>query len=260
MSDFETISYEIENRVATISLNRPKAMNAISQKMRQELLQLIQSSEENNDIRIIVIRAEGRGFSSGTDLSEGQSGYETINEQIQLEYKPILMGIHNSKKLYIASVHGACAGIGSALAMTCDLAIMADTSYLYLAFSGLSLVPDGGMSYHLVNAMGYKKAVQIFAEAGKLPANECESYGLVNKVVPADELSTQTQSWAESLAQGAPIAQQFGKEIMRSVHDSSYSDIVDKESITQNTCSTSKDCQNAIMAFFEKKKPTFIGE
>jgi len=259
MSEFETIGYSINNRVATISLNRPKAMNAISQKMRQELSQVIEASEENDDVRVVVIRAEGRGFSSGTDLTEGLTGYATIDEQIQQEYKPVLMAIHNSEKLYIASVHGACAGIGAALAMTCDLAVMADTAFLYLAFAGLSLVPDGGMSYHLVNSMGYKKAMQLFAEAGRLPALECEQYGLANKVVAADTLLDTTQTWAENLAQGAPLSQKFGKQIMRSVHDSSYSEIVDKESKIQTTCMLSKDCEGAIAAFFEKRKPIFSG-
>jgi 2-(1,2-epoxy-1,2-dihydrophenyl)acetyl-CoA isomerase len=260
MTDFETITYKIENRVATISLNRPEAMNAISQKLRLELKQAMDASEENDDVRIVVIRAEGRGFSSGTDLSEGLAGYNTIDEQIQAEYKPVLMGIHNSSKLYIASVHGATAGIGSALAITCDLTVMADNAYLYLAFAGLSLVPDGGMSYHLVNAMGYKKAMQLFAEAGKLPAVDCEKYGLTNKVVAAEDLVSETQAWAEALAQGAPLAQKYGKQIMRSVHDLSYNEIVDRESKIQVTCSTSQDSQSAVMAFFEKKKAVFVGK
>jgi 2-(1,2-epoxy-1,2-dihydrophenyl)acetyl-CoA isomerase len=260
MSDYETITYSIDNRVATISLNRPRAINAISQKMRQELKQVIDASEEDDNIRVVVIRAEGRGFCSGTDLSEGLAGHETIDEQIQKEYKPILMAIHDSSKLYIASVHGGGTGIGGALAMTCDLAIMADTAYLYLAFAVLSLVPDGGMSYHLVNAMGYKKAMQLFAEAGRLPAVECERYGLVNKVVAADELASETRAWAEALAQGAPLAQKFGKQIMRSVHESSYAKIVDQESKIQDICSASEDAQGAIVAFFEKKKTVFNGK
>lgn len=259
MSDFETIGYSVENRVATISLNRPKAMNAINQKMRQELLQVIEFSEANEDVRVIVVCAEGRGFCAGTDLSEGLAGYDTIDDQIQQEYKPVLMAIHNSEKLYIASVHGACAGIGASLAMTCDLAVMADNAFLYPPFAGLSLVPDGGMSYHLVNAMGYRKAMQLFVEAGRLPALDCEKYGFANKVVAQDELISATQSWAESLVVGAPLAQKLGKKILRSVHDSSYEEVLDHESRVQDTCISSEDSQSAITAFFEKKKPVFVG-
>jgi 2-(1,2-epoxy-1,2-dihydrophenyl)acetyl-CoA isomerase len=260
MSNFETISYKNENRVATITLNRPKTMNAISQTMRKELKQVIDTVEANDDTRIVVIRAEGRGFSSGTDLTEGLTGFDSIDEQIQQEYKPVLMGIAQSKKPYIASINGACAGIGAALAMTCDLAVMSDDSFLYLAFAGLSLVPDGGMAHYLVSAMGYKKAYQTFVEAGRIKADECLHYGLVNKVVEASKLDEETQAWAQTLAEGAPLAQMFGKQIMRAVPTSSVEEIIDLEAKFQVNCSTSKDFKNATMAFFKKQKPTFIGE
>ncbi|MDN3638818.1 enoyl-CoA hydratase/isomerase family protein [Simiduia curdlanivorans] len=259
MDNFETLTYGVENRVATIALNRPKTLNAINQTMRRELNQLIAAIEQDQAIRIVVIRAAGRGFSAGTDLSEGLAGYSTIDEQIQQEYKPILMAIAQSSKLYIAAIQGACVGIGAALAMSCDLAVMADDAYLYLAFASLGLVPDGGMSHHLVNALGYKKALQLFAEAAKLSAAECEKYGLINKRVASDALESQTQIWAQALAKGAPLSQQFGKHILRNVHTSSFEQTLDLESKLQTTCSTSQDSQNAIMAFFDKKEAEFIG-
>jgi 2-(1,2-epoxy-1,2-dihydrophenyl)acetyl-CoA isomerase len=213
MSDVALVGYTVTNHVATITLNSPAAMNAVSQRMRQELLAAIETAETDDDARVVVLNAAGRAFCSGADLAEGTSGYKTIGDQILAEYQPILMGINNSKKLYIASVKGPAAGIGSALAMVCDLAIMAEAAYLHLAFAGLSLVPDGGMSYHLVNALDYKKAMQLFAETAKLSATDCESYGLVNKVVAGDNLAEQAQLWAESLAQGAPLSHKLGKEI-----------------------------------------------
>jgi len=260
MNECETIKYSIVNNVATISLNRPKSMNAISQRMRQELMQVIEASEDNDDVRIVVIRAEGKGFSSGTDLSEGLAGFDNIDDQIQQEYRPIIMAIANSSKAYMSSIHGACAGISSAIAMSCDLAVMADDAFLYLAFAGLSLVPDGGVSHHLVNAMGYKRAYQAFLEAKKMSAEECLHYGLVNKTFALDELQKGTQSWAEALAKGAPIAQKFGKKIMRDVHQSMFEQTLDQESKLQVDCSSSADAATAISAFFTKQKPVFTGK
>lgn len=259
MRNFETIDYKLTNHVATISLNRPKVSNAMNQKMRQELKQLIDTIETDDNAHIVVIRAQGRGFSAGTDLSEGLAGFNTIDEQIQQEYKPVLMGIAESNKPYIASINGACVGIGAALAMTCDLAVMADDAFLFLAFAGLSLVPDGGMAHYLVSAMGYKKAYQTFLEAGRIKAQDCLHYGLVNKVVAPAELDQQTQAWAQGLAQGAPLAQMYGKQIMRKVHTSTIEETLDLESKLQVNCSTSQDCQNAIKAFFKKEKPVFVG-
>lgn len=260
MSEFETITYTVANRVATIALNRPQAMNAISQKMRHELKTAIDAAESSDDVRVVVIRAEGRGFSSGTDLSEGLAGFDTIDDQIQQEYKPVIMAIANSSKPFIASVHGACAGIGAALAMSCDLAIMGENSFLYLAFAGLSLVPDGGIAHHLVRNMGYRKAYQAFIEAARIPAKDCLDYGLANKVVADDALQEETQAWAERLAEGAPLAQKYGKQIMRTVHTATFEETLDLESKLQVSCSTSQDAAVAIGAFFEKKKPVFTGK
>ncbi|CAH0993100.1 Short-chain-enoyl-CoA hydratase [Sinobacterium norvegicum] len=260
MHNFETIRYTVEQRVATISLNQPKTLNAISQRMRQELKQAIDACEADDEVRVVVLSAQGRGFCSGTDLSEGLAGYDNIEAQLLEEYKPVLMAIHQSDKLFIASIHGVCAGVGAALAMTCDLAVMADDAYLFLAFAGLSLVPDGGMSFHLVNAMGYKRAIQLFAESGRLSAEQCVHYGLANKHCAAENLVAETTHFAQSLAQGAPLAQKFGKQIMRSVHDSDFETIFHAESRLQTTCMDSTDSKNAVAAFFKKEKAVFIGE
>ncbi|MES9968510.1 MAG: enoyl-CoA hydratase/isomerase family protein [Candidatus Thiodiazotropha sp.] len=260
MSKFETITYVVENRVATISLNRPKTVNAISQRMRQELKLAIDDAEEKDDIRVVVLRSEGKGFSSGTDLTEGLAGYKTIDDQIQTEYKPLLIGIAESTKVYISSIHGACAGIGASLALTCDLSIMSEDAFLYIPFAALSLVPDGGMSYHLVKAMGYKQAYQLITESGRLSADECLQYGLINKVVSGESLVERTQAWAEKLSAGAPLAQKFGKQIMRQVGGSSHENIFDMESKLQNHCTSSQDFADASRAFFEKRTPVFTGK
>lgn len=260
MTDFETITYAIHNNVATISLNRPKAMNAFSQQMRLDMKQAIDAAEVNDKVRVVVLRAEGKGFSSGTDLTEGLAGFDTIEAQIIEEYKPVLMGIADSNKPYIASIQGACAGVGASIALSCDLAVMAEGAFLYVPFAGISLVPDGGMSHFLVTAMGYKRAYQAFLESGRIKSDECLQFGLINKVVEADKLVEDTQAWAESLTEGAPLSQKFGKKIMRQVHNLTYEETVDLEAKFQNKCVTSKDMLNAIDAFFKKEKPVFTGE
>ncbi len=259
MSEFETITYNVVNRVATITLNRPEALNAISQQMRRDLKAAIDRIESDDNVRIAVIAANGRGFSSGTDLSEGFTGYNDINEQIQAEYKPVLMAIPQSKKLYIAAIHGACAGIGLGLAMSCDFSVMADDAYLYLAFSAIGLVPDGGISYHLVRHVGYRKALQWVVEAAKLPADECLQNGLINKIVPANELKEAVQSWAELLAEGAPISQKLSKQCLQAAYQEDVGAVIDREGLAQVEASTSEDAQTAILAFFEKKKTVFHG-
>lgn len=260
MSEFETVNYTVTNRVATITLNRPKAMNAFNQQLRRELLATIGKAASDDEVRVVILTGAGNGFSAGADLAASLEGHDTIESQIIEEYKPILMAIDQSCKLFIAAVNGACAGVGGALAMTCDFMVMSEDAYLYLAFAAIGLIPDGGASYHLVNALGYRRAMQLFVEAGRLTAEQCQQYGVANKVVAVEQLLGQTQAWAETLAQGAPLAQQFGKQVMRSASRSTLDEVIDAEAKLQVTTTTSQDFQNATMAFFSKQKPVFVGK
>jgi len=260
MKEYEYIRFSTANRVATITLNNPKTLNALSQQMRHELLAAIAEIESNDAVRVAVLAAEGRGFSSGTDLSEGLAGFATIEQQIQAEYKPVIMGIANSSKLYIAAMHGACAGIAMGIALACDLAIMADDAFLYLPFAGLSMVPDGGISHQLVRSVGIKRATQLYVEAARIDAAQSLAYGLVNKTVPVSQLRDQATAWAEQLADGAPLAHKLGKQCMHFAMQNDLSSTIDFEAAQQVTASTSQDSQTAVMAFFNKEKPVFTGK
>ena len=259
MAANEQISFAITGRVATIALNNPNTLNAFSQQMRRELLAAINEIETNDEVRVVVLAADGRGFSSGTDLSEGLAGFATIEGQIQEEYKPVIMGIVNSRKLYIAAIHGACAGIAVGIALACDLAVMTDDAFLYIPFAGLSMVPDGGISYQLVRTVGAKRAMQLYLEAARIQAGQCLDYGLVNKVVAAAQLREEATAWATAMADGAPLAHQLGKRCLHFAMQNDLSSTIDFEASHQVTCSTSEDSLAAVTAFFNKQKPVFSG-
>ena len=262
MSDYQFINYTVSNRVATIALNTPKSLNAFHQKMRLELIDAVQYAETDQDVRVVVLTGEGRAFCAGADLTEDLSGGEHSGfyEQCAAEYTPWLMGIHNSKKLYIAAVNGACAGIGSAAAMNCDLIMMADDAYLYQAFAAIGLMPDGGAVWSLFHKIGYHRAMQMVVEAGKLTAEQCADLGVANKVVPADELRDQAQAWAEKLAMGSPLSQAATKALMRQAPHMTYQEMVVEESREQTKLIASDDAKKAIKAFFAKQAPVFEGK
>ena len=259
MMEFKTVIYNTSNRVATILLNRPSAMNAFETQLRLDLMDAIRQSEGDDDVRVIIISGAGRGFSAGADLQHGYAPYDTIEAQILAEYKPFLMAIHGSRKLFISAINGPCAGIATALAMVCDLTVMAEDAYLYQAFVAIGLVPDGGASWHLVRALGYKRALQALVECEKITARDCLQLGLANHVVAADELMPFTQSWAEKLAAGSPLAQRYSKELLKQAMILDLPEVIDLESKTQITTSTSQDALNAVEAFFKKEKPRFQG-
>lgn len=257
MQELETLEFSLVNQVATIKLNRPSTMNAISQKMRQELLLLMEEVEVSTQVKVVLLSATGRGFSSGGDLAEGLAGYDTVADKILAEYIPLFNAIQHSKKLYVAAIHGPCTGIASGLAMACDLAIMAENSYWYVPFSGLNLVPDGGVSYQLVRHLGYKKALELFLNGAKISAQDCENMGVVNKVVADDMLQEAAKEWAKKLAKGAPLSHALGKQCLQYAMHHTLNETVEFEALHQTTCSKSPDTLAAVKAMLNKEKPVF---
>lgn len=258
LKNFETLQFELQDRVAIIRLNRPETMNAINQKMRQELSFLLDEIESNDHLKVVVLGSIGRGFSSGGDLVEGLAGYDTVEDKILSEYIPIFNRIQQSGKIYISSIYGACTGIASGVALAADLSLMSTDAYLYVPFAGLNLVPDGGVSYQLVRHLGYKKAMEVFTGAEKLSALDCEKYGLVNRVVSKEELDSATLTWAKTLSEGAPLSHQLGKQCLQFALQHNLEETVAFEAKHQVTCSKSPDTLAAIKAMFNKEKPTFV--
>lgn len=260
MSDYQHIHYTVGDGVGYLTLNNTDKLNAFHQKMRFELMDVVKRIENDDAIRVVIFTGEGRAFSAGADLTEGMTGYSSFVDQCEAEYKPWLMAIHDSKKIYIAAVNGACAGIGSAVAMNCDLMVMADDAYLYQAFSTIGLMPDGGANWLLLQKLGYQRAFEMAIDGGKLNAQECLDLGLANKVVEADQLRSAASQWAQKLAKGAPLAQAATKQLMRRATNMSYSQVIDQEALLQSTLIDSEDAQNAVAAFLTKQRVIFKGK
>ena len=170
------------------------------------------------------------------------------------------MAISESPKPCIAQVHGSAAGIGAALALVCDLVIMSEDAYMYLAFAAIGLVPDGGLNWLLFNALGPRRAFEIITEGKKIPASECLPLGMCNEVVPAEELDSAVLNRAAKLSSGAPLAQAAVKKLLRQMSELSYSQAINAEAELQQALAESEDCRNAVAAFFKKEKPVFKGK
>lgn len=246
--------------VATLTLDSQARLNALNQTMRIGLIEATTLIEADDDIRVVVFTGAGRAFSAGADLTEGTAGHPSFVEQCAAEYKPWFMAMHNSKKIYIAAVNGACAGASSAAAMNCDLIFMAEDAYIYQAFSAIGLMPDMGATWLLLHKIGYQRAFEMAVNAGRLTAQECLELGIANKVVRADDLLSEVSAYAAKLAEGAPLAQQATKALMRKAMHMTYSDVIDEEARLQSELIASEDGRNASVAFLRKEKPVFIGK
>jgi 2-(1,2-epoxy-1,2-dihydrophenyl)acetyl-CoA isomerase len=257
MAEQGVLIVEKEGPVSIVTLNRPEVFNAFNGELRTKLREAIEETNADAQTRVAVIRGSGPGFCAGADLKEGLDG--SVTEQIEREYKPFLMAIAESPKLWIASIHGSAAGIGGALAMACDLAVMDAKSNIYLAFAAIGLIPDGGATWHLVRAMGRKRAIETIVEGGKISAEECLRHGLANRIAAEGQAFPVALQWAQELSAGAPLAQAAAKKAINAAIGLSLAETISLEAQLQYGLTQSKDFRDGVAAFFEKRKPVFSG-
>lgn len=257
MSDYETVRYATDGRVAVVTIYRPDAMNSFNTELRQELATALKTAADDDDIRVVVLTGEGRSFCAGADLKEINEDIEAV---LQKEYRPIFEQIIGMDKPVIAAVGGSAAGIGMSIALACDLLVIADDAFLLSPFTTISLVPDGGLNWSLVHQVGYRRAFQLSVESERVGADRCVELGLANKAVAADSLMEETMDWAQKLAERAPLSLAATKKAMRSAASGSWADTFDIEAPMQQRLRHSDDCAEGVKAFFEKRKPEFKGK
>ena len=261
MSSYETVLVERCGSVAVVTLNRPQSLNSFDAGLRRDLLRAVREVNGDAGVRVVILTGAGRAFCAGADLAEVPAAGEhfRVEDQLNGEYKPALMEIMEAPKPWISAVNGACAGIGSAFAMACDLTVMAEDAYIYQAFAAISLVPDGGATWHLVRTLGRMRAYEIIATGEKIPASKCLEWGLCNRVVPAQQLLSDTLAWAEELTARAPLALRYAKEAINGALEESVGNTISAEARLQHICVNSEDAKEGIAAFMEKRAPEWQG-
>ena len=252
----EIIGYEQSGSVAVISLNRPDRMNSFTTELSLDLLAALEQAGSDDSVRVVILTGEGRCFSAGADLKSGMDG-NSIQDKLQLEYRPIFSAIASMSKPVVAAVNGSAAGIGMSLALQCDLMIMSDNAFLLSPFTTISLLPDGGLNWSLVRQLGYRRAFQLSVESERINATRCIELGLANKAVPADELLPSAMEWAQSLSKRAPLSLAATKKAMRQAMDDDWATSFDTEAELQGHLTQSEDNAEGIAAFFEKRAPNF---
>jgi 2-(1,2-epoxy-1,2-dihydrophenyl)acetyl-CoA isomerase len=256
MSDI--VKYEQQGAVAVITINRPDSMNAFTTELTTDLQVALEKAHHDDSVRTIILTGAERCFSAGADLKSGFAG-RAVSGKLQHEYRPVISELMNMPKPIIAAINGSAAGIGMSVALSCDLVIMADNAFLLSPFTTISLVPDGGLNWLLVQQLGYRRAFQLSIESERIAADRCVELGLANKAVPAEQLMTSATEWAETLSKRAPLSIAATKKAMRLASDGAWDSVFNLEAELQQQLAGCDDNLEGVQAFFDKRPAEFKG-
>jgi 2-(1,2-epoxy-1,2-dihydrophenyl)acetyl-CoA isomerase len=260
----DLVLVEQRGGVATVTLNRPDALNAWTPELGRELLGVLRGLAEDPAARVVVITGAGRAFSAGADVKNKREltpeGDADLSTRLREIYNPIVLTLRTMPKPAIAAVNGVAAGIGCSLALACDLIVASESAYFLQAFVRLGVVPDGGSAHHLAARVGRTRAAELTMLGERLPAATALEWGVVNRVVPDAELSAAARELATRLAEGPTVALGNIKRVLDGPDGpEGLRAQLKLEATLQQEHATTEDYAEGVAAFKEKRSPRFAG-
>ncbi|MEE8336459.1 MAG: enoyl-CoA hydratase [Dehalococcoidia bacterium] len=259
----ETVLYESEDGIATITLNRPESLNAMNFELLQGMLEAIGRAAGDDAVRVVILTGAGRGFCSGGDLrATGTLGTGDRESQIGVlqAFGRMSRLLREMPKVTIAAVNGACAGAGLSVACATDLRYAAQSAKFVTAFVNAGLSGDFGGTWALPRIVGSARAREMYLLSDRVSGEEAERIGLVSKTLPDEELMPHVRSVAERLIASPPLVLQRIKENLNDSEDVSFAEALNREAVRHVTVGGSADTREARLAFTEKRAPVFTGE
>ena len=249
---------EVADGVATLTLNRPDALNALNSQLRRELMAAMKAAARDEGTRAVVITGAGRGFCAGADL-RGGSGERAFRTVLAAEYNPLIEAVRALPKPVVAAVNGVAAGAGVSLAFAADIVVASDDARFVPAFSRIGLVPDSGLARVLVRAVGRHRAFEILMGERQLGSGDARDLGLVAAVVPGDRLADTARQLAKRLAEGPTAAIGLTKRLLNAAEDATLPEALATEAALQELAGRTDDHAEGVAAFGEKRDPRFSG-
>lgn len=256
--NYQAITLEIENDLAVLTLNRPDVMNAFNTQMRAEVEHAVRTAEA--EARALVLTGAGRAFCSGQDLGDGANPAAIDLERVlRDEYEPMLRRLVGCSIPTIAAVNGAAAGAGANLALSCDVVIATQSAVFLQAFTRIGLMPDAGGTYWLPRQIGMPRAMGAALFAEPVTAQQAADWGMIWEAVPDEAFDAHWRARGAHLAQGPGQAYGAIKQALQASYDNSYEAQLTLEAKLQGACGNTRDFQEGVVAFLEKRKPRFEG-
>lgn len=262
---FETVIYELNGAVATIQMNRPDALNALSLQLGKDLKAAVERAI-SDEVRAVILTGSGRAFCSGGDLremkamGEREGNIEAFLDSPLKALHDVILLIRETPIPFIAAVNGVCAGAGTNFALSCDLVFAADNATFNEAFVRIGLSPDCGGTFFLPRAVGEKIATELFMTGGTLDAKRAAEIGMINRVVPAADLLEEAGNLAQQLAKGPTGSYGRIKRMMNATFHNDLRSQLDLEASCQLESGRAADFKEGVAAFFEKRHPDFKGK
>lgn len=259
---YNTLLYTNADGVCTITLNRPEVYNAFNEELSAELIDALKKTAKDDSIRVVVLTASGKAFCSGQDLQDVKKadGVRSLGDSVIRRYNPMILGIREMPKPIICRLNGVAAGAGASLAMACDIIVATESAVLVQAFANIGLVLDSGSSFFLPQLIGYNKAFELCTLGSKVTAAEAHKLGIINKVVPHEELDAAVKEYADRYAAAAPKSMALIKKMLNKALSSNLREMLQYEAYSQEIAGMSDDYKEGVTAFIEKRKAVFKGK
>jgi 2-(1,2-epoxy-1,2-dihydrophenyl)acetyl-CoA isomerase len=255
------VRLDVADAVATITLDRPDALNALTIAMKEALARTFEELAADRTVRAVILTGAGRAFCAGQDLRERlEPGATPIGDEVRLRYNPIVRAMRALPQPIVGAINGVAAGAGASLAFACDLRIAAEGASFVLAFGRIGLIPDTAATWTLPRLVGLAKASELAILNDPLSAAEAERIGLVSKVVAAAALMDEAWAMAARLAAGAPAALAETKRLLESGLSGDLETALAAEADAQDRLGRAHDHAEGMAAFIEKRSPRFTGE
>ncbi len=259
--DFEFLKYEINEGVATITLNRPGVYNALNDAITYDLQKAFRTVAGDPQVRVVVLTGEGKAFCSGQDLKAVEGNEKrSFLDSLRKRYNPLINAMQALPKPIVCRLNGVAAGAGCSLALACDLIVAAEEATLIEVFVNIGLVPDSGSSYFLPRLIGRAKAFEMCAMGSRIKGKEAYGMGLVNKVVPLVELDKAVAEYTTYFTAAPTQAIGLMKKMLNRSMQSSLDETLEYEAYCQQIAGSTSDYQEGVAAFLEKRNPRFTGK